>query len=339
MNGTDAPLVTVCIANYNGEHMLRECIDSVLAQGTEAKIETIVHDDASTDGSLELLAGSYPMLRVIRSETNVGFCVANNRMAELARGRFLLLLNNDAALSPDAISTLLDAAKAMDAPAILTIPQHDWITGEVVDRGCLVDPFFNPIPNLDPAREDVAYVIGACLWCPRETWKDLGGFPEWMESIGEDLFICSKARLMGIPVRALGSSFYRHRQGASFGGNRADTKLRTSLRRRALSERNKTRALLVLTPGVTALALLAAHSVLLAAEGVALSMLKRDFLLLRKVYFPAILGPLRELAFLLSCRRETQSLRTLPINTWYSTTRCTLRKIELLRRYGIPELD
>lgn len=269
----------------------------------------------------------------------MGFCIANNRMAEQARGDFLLLLNNDAALSSDAIRTLLGSAKEMDRPAILTVPQHDWITGEVVDRGCLVDPFFNPIPNLDPAREDVAYVIGACLWCPRRTWKDLGGFPEWMESIGEDLYLCGRARLMGIPVRALCSSFYRHRQGASFGGNRADTRLRTSFRRRALSERNKTRALLVLAPGITAPVLLAAHSILLAAEAVALSLLKRDVLLMLRVYLPALLDPAKELAFLLARRREVQSMRTAPIRTWYSATKWTLRKADLLRRYGIPELD
>lgn len=339
MTGASAPQVTVCIANYNGEHMLQECIDSVLAQDTDAGVEIIVHDDASTDGSLDLLDSRYPMLRVIRSETNVGFCVSNNRMVAQARGEYVLLLNNDAALAPDAIRTLLEAAAATGRPAILTIPQHDWITGEMVDRGCLLDPFFNPIPNLDPAREDVAYVIGACLWCPRHTWEDLGGFPEWMESIGEDLYLCGKARLIGIPIRALRESFYRHRQGATFGGNRADTKLRTSLRRRALSERNKTRALLILTPGVMAPVLLAAHSTLLAAEGVVLSLLTRNFRLLREVYLPAILGPIRELPALLPSRRNIQSVRAISTCAWYSTTRWTLRKVELLRHYGVPELD
>jgi hypothetical protein len=51
-------------------------------------------------------------------------------------------------------------ADALGKPAILSLPQYDFETGKLVDRGCLLDPFFNPVPNLDPAREDVAMAIG-----------------------------------------------------------------------------------------------------------------------------------------------------------------------------------
>ena len=330
------PRVSVCIANFDGEALLPDCIDSVLAQDADATIEIIVHDDASGDGSVALLRSRYPQVRLIESAENVGFCIGNNRMVERARGEYVLLLNNDAALAPDAISSLLRMADSMDTPAILTLPQYDWNSGALVDRGCLLDPFCNPIPNLDAKREDIAYVIGACLWCPREEWHAIGGFPKWMESIGEDLYVCGLARLRGMPVRALGESYYRHRQGATFGGNRANAGLRTTIRRRRLSERNKTRALIVLTPGVCAWLLLALHLPALLLEGLALSILRRDAALLREIYLPAIITPFREWRMLLARRNEVQATRTISVFRWFSTVRWQLRKVAMLARYGVP---
>jgi GT2 family glycosyltransferase len=331
------PRVSVCIANYNGEAMLGDCIDSVLAQDTDAAIEILVHDDASTDSSVALLSQRYPQVRLIASAENVGFCIANNRMVEAASGQYVLLLNNDAALFPDAMSKLLQGAQRIGAPAILTLPQHDWDTGSLVDRGCLLDPFFNPVPNLDPARHEVAYVIGACLWIPRDTWRSLGGFPDWFDSIAEDLYLCGFARLRGHAVRCLDESGYRHRQGASFGGNRAGSGLRTSPRRRRLSERNKTRALVILTPGLAMWPLLAAHLAALAAEGLVLATLQRDPDLLRGVYLPSVCTPFREWIGLRDHRSRVQAMRSISTRRWFSMVRWQLRKVALLMRYGVPD--
>lgn len=213
------PVVSICIANYNGERLLQDCLDSVCSQQGDFELEVLVHDDASTDRSLELLRSRYPRVQRIASTGNVGFCIANNRMVERARGEYVLLLNNDAALGPGAIATLLSAARAL-GDCVLTLPQYDWESGELVDRGCLLDPLHTPVPNLDPARVDVAYVAGACLFTPRALWQRLGGLPAWMESLAEDLHYCCRARLRGVPVRCVGGGSYRHRQGASFGGSR-----------------------------------------------------------------------------------------------------------------------
>lgn len=332
------PRVSVCIANYQGESLLPDCLDSVLAQDTDAAFEIIVHDDASQDGSIALLRQCYPRVRVIESACNVGFCVANNRMVAAARGDYVLLLNNDAALAPDALRVLLAEAARWPQPAILTLPQVDWETGALVDRGCLVDPFCNPVPNLDPERAQVAYAIGACLWIPRALWHELGGFPEWMGSLAEDLYLCGLARLRDIPVRVARESQYRHRQGASFGGNRADGGLRTSVRRRALSERNKTRALVILTPGLAAWVLLWLHLPALACEGLVLSLLRGDVRLLRDVYGPAIATPFREWSRLRALRAQAQAARTISAAQWFSTVRWQPRKAAMLLRYGVPSV-
>src|SRR6185312_7740799 len=145
--------------------------------------------------SLALLQQRYPQVEILASKENVGFSIGNNRMVAHARGEYILLLNNDAALYPDALASLLNTAHCQTQPGIQTLPQYDWVSGDLVDRGCLLDPFYNPVPNLDPERRDVAMVIGACLFIPRKLWNSLGGFPEWLESIGEDLYLCCLARL------------------------------------------------------------------------------------------------------------------------------------------------
>ena len=268
LNRPEAPLVSVCIAHYMGPELIAACLDSVLAQDCEFEVEIIVHDDASPDDSVAFLRKHYPQVELLIGKENAGFCVANNRMVAHARGQYVLLLNNDATLFPDALATLATAAAQQNPPGILTLPQYDWESGKLVDRGCLLDPFYNPVPNLDPERRDVAMVIGACLWIGQDTWEQLGGFPEWFESIGEDLYLCSTARLGGRPVAVTGESGYRHRQGHSFGGNRVQgNKLSSSYRRRRLSERNKTYVLFVVTPTILMWPILGFHILLILIEG------------------------------------------------------------------------
>lgn len=331
-------LISVCIANYNGAGLLRDCLDSVLAQQVAAEVEIIVHDDASSDDSLQLLRSQYPAVRLIASDRNVGFCVSNNRMADAATGDYLLLLNNDAALLPGALDALLSEQQRMGAPCILSLPQYDWESGALVDRGCLLDPFCNPVPNLDPARPEVAYVIGACLWIPRDLWRDLGGFPEAFGSIAEDLYLCGGARLRGLAVRCVDASGYRHRQGASFGGNRADGGLRTTYRRRALSERNKTWAMLACTPGWTVWPLLVLHLLLLHAEGAIVSVVRRDGRLWREVYRPILPSLLATDAEWKSLRRRLQAARSTTQRRWWQVFVWMPRKLTLLWRYGMPTL-
>ena len=333
------PLVSVCIANYNGERLLPECIASVQAQQGDFDLEIIVHDDASNDASLVVLAG-YPGIRVIESTGNVGFCVANNRMVERAHGRHILLLNNDAALLPNAIATLLHAASLPGPSRILSLPQYDWETGHLVDFGCLLDPLHVPVPNLDPQRTRVAYVIGACLWVSRADWQRVGGFPEWMESIGEDLFLCAKARLFGMEVAVVSTSGYRHRQGASFGGNRPNgARLSTNRRRRRLSERNRAAVLAICTPGFAWLPWMSVHVATLVIEAGAICVLTRSATPWRDVYGATLTWLWRQRGLLRQARDEVQGTRSIGLADY---VRCAytwrLRKLGMLIRHGLPDL-
>jgi len=333
------PVCSICIANYNGVEVLVDCIDSVLAQEGAIPVEIIVHDDASTDGSMEWIRQRYPKVELLAADENVGFCVANNRMVAQARGEFILLLNNDAALYPDALQTLLAAARDQAPPGVFTLPQYDWQSGELVDRGCLLDPFYNPVPNLDPARYDVAYVIGACMFLPRALWNDLGGFPDWFGSIAEDMYMCCLARLRGLPVTVTQTSGYRHRQGRSFGGNRVDAgKLNTTYRRRYFSERNKTAVMAICTPTGGVWPWLVVHLLVLCVEGIVLSLAKRDTAIWREIYAPTLRFGFEETGVLLAKRRTVQRMRCISLREYLGGFVLAWRKLRLLRRYGIPDV-
>jgi len=333
------PTVSVCIANYNGMAVIDDCLRSVLGQQGDIPIEILVHDDASTDGSAAYIREHYLDVVLIESDANVGFCIANNRMAARARGQFVLLLNNDAALFPDALQSLLLESKRLAYPAILTLPQYDATTGTLVDWGCLLDPFYNPVPNLNPNRSDVAMVIGACLWIPKSLWDELEGFPEWFGSIAEDMYLCCRARLAGYAVRALAVSGYRHWQGKSFGGNRVvGNRLATTFRRRALSERNKTFVMVVTCPTSLLLLLIFCHFTLLMVEGLLLSLLKRDSSFWWSIYAPLLPSLWHRCAALKELRRSVQNQRRLNVSQWLAAFRGYPYKLEMLAKHGWPDV-
>jgi GT2 family glycosyltransferase len=336
---TPVPLISLCIPHYNGIDLIDACIASVRNQDCTVPVEIIVHDDASTDGSAEHIRTHYPDVHLIESSENVGFCIANNRMVAVAQGQFLLLLNNDATLLPDALSTFLAEAARLACPAILTLPQYDAETGTLLDIGSRLDPFLNPVPNHDPMRNDVGTVHGACLWIDKALWNVLGGFPEWFGSVGEDLFLCCRARLAGYPVRSLATSGYRHRVGASFGGGKIKCgRLQTTFRRRALTERNKTFVMVICYPVPEVLLLLPLHLLLLLIEGALLSLLQLDLAYLARVYMPVFTGLAARRAELRSERRRAMEVRRLPNVDFWGVFDWLPYKLRMLIKHGLPTL-
>lgn len=331
------PLVSVCIAHYCDGALLRACLQSVLAQRCDFPFDVLVHDDASPDGSGEV-ALEFPGVALISAKENVGYCVANNRLACAANGTYLLLLNNDAELLPGALQALANEARRLRVPAILGLPQYDAATGQLVDRGRLCDPFLNGIPNLDPDRIDVAMVAGACLWIPKSLWHELSGFPEWFVTLAEDLYLCSVARLKGYQVRALSESGYLHWIGKSIGGGAARGSLQTTIRRRALSERNKCFTLLICYPNPWHWMAFALHVLLLAMEGLALAAATLRPTAFPEIYVYALRSSWSARSKLLRLRHEVQSFRRVSARAYFSVFRFFPYKLSLLFRYGIPRI-
>lgn len=337
-NHTPASIdVSVCIANYNGASVLGDCLRSVFSQHAMCSIEVIVHDDASTDDSLAILRENFPAVRVIESRENVGFCISNNRMADMARGHYLLLLNNDATLRPDSISALWRESQRYRRPTILGLPQYTLYDGSLVDHGYEFDLFMNPIPSLDVATHEVATATGACMWIPRPVWDAIGGFPPWFGSVAEDIFLCQAARLLGYPTKVLDAPGFDHWIGKSLGGGKVmHDKLLTTARRRSLSERNKTMVMLLCYPAWVLFAVLPTHALLLAIEATFLWLTKAGRGQIRNIYGTILPEIWRQRASLLALRRRLRAQRT--ISGWKYMRRFRLfpHKLRMLLRHGTP---
>ena len=101
------PLVSVLIVSWNTRDLLRDCLASLLEHQARARIEIIVLDNASRDGSAEMVAREFPGARLIASAENLGFAAGNNRAFEISAGEFIWLLNPDTQVLEGALDALL----------------------------------------------------------------------------------------------------------------------------------------------------------------------------------------------------------------------------------------
>jgi O-antigen biosynthesis protein len=177
----ETPDVSVVICAFNQFDLTMQTLLS-LSGNTGASFETILIDNASVDGvrQIEQLVDG---LRLIRNESNIGFLRASNQGIAAARGRYVLLLNNDVYLPPNALARAvkrMDGDESIGALGGKVVRTH----GQLQEAGCVLfsdgssagygrdrDPFE---PEFDFPR-DVDFVSGLFLMLPRKLLLDLGG--------------------------------------------------------------------------------------------------------------------------------------------------------------------
>jgi N-acetylglucosaminyl-diphospho-decaprenol L-rhamnosyltransferase len=101
------PRVRAVVVSWNGAHLLPDCLDSLLAQTIATDLEVVVVDNASEDGTAQMLAERYPQVIVLRSESNLGFAGGADLGLAGLTGPFIALLNNDATFDVDAIEQMI----------------------------------------------------------------------------------------------------------------------------------------------------------------------------------------------------------------------------------------
>src|ERR1017187_10230241 len=101
-------IVSIIIVSWNARDYLKQCLESLTPAVCRYPMEIIVVDNASSDGSPEMVEGSFPHVRLIRNSANLGFARGNNLGVESSNGQYLCPINSDVKVLPDCISRLVD---------------------------------------------------------------------------------------------------------------------------------------------------------------------------------------------------------------------------------------
>jgi GT2 family glycosyltransferase len=218
------PEITVVVVNYNGGDYLRGCLRS-LAQQTFTSFETIVVDNASTDGSLDRIVEAPPHLSILKQDTNLGFAVANNLGARAGKGKWLALLNPDAEAEPGWLAAMMQAVEERPGHrlvASLQVSLHEpskldgagdcYLAWGYAWRG----GFGHPVSATPKAGECFAPCGAAALY-PRDAFLDAGGFDERYFCYHEDVDIGFRLRLLGERCQFAPQAVVRHAGSALTG--------------------------------------------------------------------------------------------------------------------------
>jgi GT2 family glycosyltransferase len=111
--------LSIIIVNWNTQDILRDCLRSIYEQGGEIDLEVIVIDNASTDGSVEMVKKDFPQVTLIENSQNRGFAAANNQGIDISKGRYVLLLNSDTVVLDNAIAKTVAFADSHPKAAIV----------------------------------------------------------------------------------------------------------------------------------------------------------------------------------------------------------------------------
>jgi N-acetylglucosaminyl-diphospho-decaprenol L-rhamnosyltransferase len=198
----DTPLVSLIVVTYNSAPLLLDFF-AALATTEYEPYEVLIVDNASQDGTPQLVAAEYPAARLLANRENLGFGRACNQGARAARGDLLVFLNPDVFVTPDWLTILVRRVAEHPAAAIICP------TTLYPDQ---------PMPIATTAIEESAAVPGCAMLMPRAAWRELGGFDERIFLYWEDTELCWRAWLLGWRVLVDLQALVHHKRGGSGGG-------------------------------------------------------------------------------------------------------------------------
>jgi GT2 family glycosyltransferase len=239
--------LAVIIVTYNSREDIRGCLESVLGQ-TEARHTSVtVVDNASLDGTADLVRGSWPQVQVIDAGGNVGFSRANNLGVRATSSDYVLFLNPDTVVSARSIHALInaveaDASTAIAGPRLVSsdgMPEISW--GPVISpwgefrQKRLMSGYARRVPrlvayvsSLSQRNRYVEWVSGACLLVRRKDLEAVGLFDERYFMYTEDVDLCIGVRDRGRRVRYVADAEVRHLRGRSASPNTETERRRRS---------------------------------------------------------------------------------------------------------------
>jgi len=223
---SNAPLFSVIILNWNGRHLLEECLSSIRSQ-TFRDFETIVVDNGSTDGSVDWVKERWAeSVSPVALPSNLGFAGGNNAGIRVARGRYMILLNNDTAVDPRWLAALAEAVRrhpdaGMFTPKILNYYRRD----EIDNTGHLIYPDGmargrHRLEKDDGRFDEEGEVLSpsGCAGCYRRGMLDeIGQLDDAFFAYGEDVDLGLRGRWAGYKCIYVPAAVVYHKYSATTG--------------------------------------------------------------------------------------------------------------------------
>lgn len=236
--------LSIIIVNYNVKEFLQNLLHSIEKASLNISHEIIIVDNASDDGSVELIRDKFPSVKLIANTENLGFGKANNQALEIAKGKYLLLINPDAIVSEDTFDKMirffednpeagLAGCKILNPDGTLQLACRRSFPGPWTSF-CKVTGLSNLFPksklfaryNLTYLDEDQTYEVdaisGSFMMMKKETYDKVGGFDEEFFMYGEDLDLCYRIQQEGFKVYYVHTTQIIHYKGESTKRSRLD---------------------------------------------------------------------------------------------------------------------
>ena len=222
---SDEPVASLIVPAFNKLEFTLGCLSAVACSGDRLPFEVIVVDDGSTDDTAAVVPG-IPGLRYVRNDENLGFIGSCNRGAGLARGSFLVFLNNDTAVQPGWLDALVGTFDRFPGTGLVGAKLL-YPNGQLQEAGGVIyadaragnyGRFDAPMdPRFTSVRE-VDYCSGAALAVPAALFRELGGFDEhYRPAYYEDADLAMRVRQRGLRALYQPSSLVVHFEGVSSG--------------------------------------------------------------------------------------------------------------------------
>jgi N-acetylglucosaminyl-diphospho-decaprenol L-rhamnosyltransferase len=226
------PTVSVITVTYQSGEVIDACLRST-HEHAGVSFESIVVDNASTDDTRRRVAEGFPSVRLLPLAENRWYTAAANAGAALASGRYLLFLNPDAELTPNALPNLVSyleikPAVAAAGPRLLFpdgSPQASGFTYPTLlmtwleffpHPGRLLETRLNGrLASTDGAPISIDHPLGACMLIRREAWEDVGSFDEGFVYYCEEVDWCMRAKQRGWTIVQVPGAVVVHQGGVS----------------------------------------------------------------------------------------------------------------------------
>jgi GT2 family glycosyltransferase len=222
------PDLSIIIVNWNTRQLLSQCLRSMIDNLHGMSIESFVVDNGSTDNSVEMVRIEFPEVTLIENHENLGFARANNQAIQHSQGRYILLLNSDAFLSPNAIQKMIQLMEADVsigiAGACLVYPDRGYqkahgplpnYCSEVCSLFGL-DKLYKAKVNSQECQE-TGWVNGACMLIRKTLLDQIGLLDEVFFMFNEEIDLCNRCHKVGAKVVYVKSAIVIHVEGGSTG--------------------------------------------------------------------------------------------------------------------------